>query len=309
MGVSELQRYIPLRWEDQLQVAVLFVGIYLLLRLVKDTAAGSMLRGALTVTFAAVIAATFVIDMLELRVLGELLKHLLNALVFALLIVFQPELRRGLLSLGERRFFGSSSQREDCRHALSQAVATLARARHGALFAIERNNTLPSIVETGVTLDAEAKSELIRSIFWPDSPLHDGGVVIRGTRLVAAGCIFPLAERRDLASRFGTRHRAGLGMSEQSDAVVVIVSEETGTVSIAVEGTLTSLDDPSALLGELERLLHPEVAPGTKARGAEVVQAASDPQTGDDGAGDDPADGETDASDDDSDQGDEEKHP
>lgn len=304
MGVSELQRYIPVRWEDQLQVAVLFVGIYLLLRLVKDTAAGSMLRGALTVTFAAVIAATFVIDMLELRVLGELLKHLLNALVFALLIVFQPELRRGLLSLGERRFFGSTTQREDCRHALSQAVSTLARARHGALFAIERNNTLPSIVETGVTLDAEAKSELIRSVFWPDSPLHDGGVVIRGTRLVAAGCIFPLAERRDLASRFGTRHRAGLGMSEQSDAVVVIVSEETGTVSIAVEGTLTSLDDPSALLGELERLLHPEVAPGTKVRGAEVVQAASDAESADDASDD-----ETDGGADETDEGDQEKHP
>lgn len=296
MGVSELQRYIPLRWEDQVQVFVLFVGIYLLLRVVKDTAAGSMLRGALTVTFAAVIAATFVIDMLELRVLGELLKHLLNALVFALLIVFQPELRRGLLSLGERRFFGSSRQREDCRHALSQAVSTLARARHGALFAIERNNTLPSIVETGVTLDSEAKSELIRSIFWPDSPLHDGGVVIRGTRLVAAGCIFPLAERRDLASRFGTRHRAGLGMSEQSDAVVVIVSEETGTVSIAVEGTLTSLDDPGALLGELDRLLNPEAAPGTKARGIEVVQPADEATTGEEDAADPDEDGTDDES-------------
>lgn len=276
MGVGDWQTWIPMQWQDQLQVFVLFVGIYLLLRLVKDTAAGTMLRGALTLSLVAILAATLVIEALELSVLQQLLKHLVNVLAVGLLIVFQPELRRGLLSLGERRFFGSDRGRDDCRHALTQAVAMLSRTRTGALFAIERNNTLPQIVETGVELDAEARAELIRTIFWRDSPLHDGGVVIRGRRLVAAGCIFPLTERRDLASRFGTRHRAGLGMSEQSDAVVVIVSEETGSVSVAVGGNLNTLDDPAELLGELDHLLDPDTDSPTGLRSGQSMVAADD---------------------------------
>jgi diadenylate cyclase len=130
----------------------------------------------------------------------------------------------------------------------------MSRERRGALFAIERSNTLQHIAATGTQLDAQATPELLAGIFWPGAPLHDGGVVIRGDRIVAAGCIFPLAERRDLDSRLGTRHRAALGLSEESDAVVVTVSEETGRVSVAVGGRLEFVDPPGDIRRVLEEL-------------------------------------------------------
>ncbi len=246
---------LPTTWPDGVQFVVIFLVIYGLLRLVRGTIAASILRGALLMVAAAIVLAAFVLSAFELTVLQAILSQLLNAVIFALIVVFQPELRRGLLSLGEHRFFDRFRARpRSCLDDLARAAVNLSRERHGALFAIERRAALNDIVETGVQIEADARAELLDNIFWPGAPLHDGGVVIRGDRVIAAGCICPLAERRDISSRLGTRHRAGIGMSEQSDAVVVIVSEETGRVSVAVDGEIRPIDPPSDLARILREL-------------------------------------------------------
>ncbi len=247
---------LPTGWSDAVQLATIFLVIYWLLRLVRGTIAASILRGALMMVALGIVLAAFVLEVFELTVLKSILSQLLSVLVFALIVVFQPELRRGLLSLGEHRLFARFRARPTgALDDLTRAVVNLARDRHGALFAVERRTALHHIVATGVPVDAEVRSDLLASIFWPGAPLHDGGAVIRGDRLVAAGCIFPLAERRDLTSRIGTRHRAGIGLSEETDAVVVIVSEETGKVSLAVDGELRAVEQPAELAQVLREVL------------------------------------------------------
>ena len=251
----QIRQILPTQISDLVQIAVIWVVIYLVLRVVRGTIAASILRGAVAVGAFTVVLAAVVLRHFELRVLEQILSALGNAAILALLVVFAPELRRGLLSLGEHRFMQRFKRRQiGCIEDLTRAVVDLSRRRHGALVAIEGSNLLHHIAATGVTLDADARAELFTTIFWPKSPLHDGGVVIRGDRVLAAACIFPLAERRELASTLGTRHRAGLGLSEESDAIVVIVSEETGRVSIAHQGTLHLVDPPSALASVLASL-------------------------------------------------------
>lgn len=275
---------LPTEWTDIVQFVVIFLVIYGLLRVVRGTIAASILRGALLMVAAAGVIGAFVLRVFELTVLQAILSQLLNAVIFALIVVFQPELRRGLLSLGEHRFFDRFRARpRSCLDDLSRAAVNLSRERHGALFAVERRAALNNICETGVEIDAEARAELLANIFWPGAPMHDGGVVIRGDRVVAAGCIFPLAERRDLTSRLGTRHRAGIGLSEQSDAIIVIVSEETGRVSVAVDGEMRPVDPPGDLARILRELTEtpPEPVPSTDDEDDE-----SD-EDGDSAAGDD----------------------
>ena len=247
------RQYVPTDVADWVQFAVLVLAVYYLLRLVRGTIAATLLRGTVILVTLAVFTTSFVLRMFELRVLHSILNTLLGTTALAMLIVFQPELRRALLSLGQHRFFGRFRQRpRGAIDVIARTVQTLSRERRGALFAIERRSGLQHIADTGTRLDAEATPELLASIFWPGSPLHDGGVVVRGERVVAAGCIFPLAERRDLDSRLGTRHRAGIGLSEECDAVVVIVSEETGRVCIASGGEFRFVDPDAELLTELE---------------------------------------------------------
>jgi diadenylate cyclase len=249
------RQYVPSDTADWIQLAVLVCVVYALLRLVRGTIAASILRGTVILVSLAVFTAASVLRFFELRILQSILTTLLGTTAFALLIVFQPELRRALLSLGDHRLFGRLRRKpRGAIDVLARTVQTLSRERRGAIFAVERANALHHIASTGTRLDAEATPELLAGIFWPGAPLHDGGVVIRGDRVAAAGCIFPLAERRDLDSRLGTRHRAGIGLSEECDAVLVIVSEETGRVSIAVGGQLRFLDPETELLPALEEL-------------------------------------------------------
>ncbi len=249
------RQYVPGDAADWFQLAVLVVAVYGLLRLVRGTIAASILRGTFILVSLAVFITAFVLRVFELRVLQSILTSLLSTMVFALLIVFQPEMRRALLSLGQHRLLGRlRPARRGAIDVVAKAVRTLARERRGALIAIERGSALQHIVASGTRLDAEATYELLCGIFWPGAPLHDGGVVVRGDRVVAAGCIFPLAERPDLDSALGTRHRAGIGLSEESDAVVVIVSEETGRVSVAVNGGFRFVDPETELVRILEKL-------------------------------------------------------
>lgn len=249
------RQYIPSDAADWVQFAVLVVVMYALLRLVRGTIAASILRGTFILVSLGVFMAAFVLRLFQLRVLQSILTTLLSTMVFALVIVFQPELRRALLSLGQHRLITRfRRKRRVALDVVAKTVQSLARERRGALIAIERANSLPHVAATGTRLDAEVTPELLAGLFWPGAPLHDGGVVMRGDRIVAAGCIFPLADRRDLDSRLGTRHRAAVGLSEESDAVVVVVSEETGRVSVAVGGELTFVDPETELLAMLERL-------------------------------------------------------
>jgi diadenylate cyclase len=253
-----LRQYLPGDIADWFQLAALVVVVYAVLRLVRGTIAASILRGTFILVTLGVIVAAFILRFFELRVLQSILSTLLGTLVIALLIVFQPELRRALLSLGEHSLLERFRHKpKTCVAVLAKTVVALSRERHGALFAVERRNALHHIVETGTRLDAEATPELLAGIFWPGAPLHDGGVVIRGDRAVAAGCIFPLAERRDIDSRLGTRHRAAIGLSETCDAVVIVVSEETGRVGVAVAGELRFVDPPTAIGPALEELTRP----------------------------------------------------
>jgi len=249
------KQYLPSDTADWVQFVVLVLVVYFLLRLVRGTIAATILRGTLILISIAVFVTAFVLRFYDLRVLQSLLTTLLGTTAIALLVVFQPEIRRALLSLGQHRLLGRFRQKpRGSIDVLAKTVQSLSRERHGALFAVERTNALQHIVATGTTLDAEATPELLNGLFWPGSPLHDGGAVIRGDRVVAAGCIFPLADRRDLDSRLGTRHRAGIGLSEECDAVVVIVSEETGRVSVCSGGEFRFVDPQTELLPALEEL-------------------------------------------------------
>jgi len=182
-----------------------------------------------------------------------------SVLGFALLVIFQPELRRALVRLGEGRLFSLlPSGRHGVTNQIVAAVQTLSREKTGALIAIQREVGLGSYVEGGVHLDAEVSAPLLVTIFHRDTPLHDGAVVIRGDRVVAAGCLFPLTENVDVGSGFGTRHRAAIGVTEESDAIAVVVSEETGTVSFAVRGQITRNVEPAELRMILRSLYTPE---------------------------------------------------
>jgi len=246
---------LPTQFSEFVEIFSIAVLVYLLLRLVRGTMAASILRGAIILVAFGMVVAAFLVTTYDMVVLGKILATLAGVITTALLIVFQPEMRRGLLSLGDYKLMQTWAHDViGCEHEIVRAIEGLVKARHGALFCIERRNALNDIARTGVLLNADANAELLTTIFWPGNPLHDGGVVIRGDRIVAAACILPVTARRDLAVRLGTRHRAGIGLSEESDAIVVIVSEETGQVSIAVEGQLSTVDDLNDLADRLQRM-------------------------------------------------------
>ncbi|MCL6594114.1 MAG: diadenylate cyclase CdaA, partial [Alicyclobacillus sp.] len=186
--------------------------------------------------------------------------------LIAIPIVFQPELRRALEQLGRGGFFGISLNAPDPPEikqsiaAVVKAAQVLSKNKIGALIVLERQTGLSEYIETGTLIEGRMSAELLIHTFIPNTPLHDGAVVVRGNRLVSAGCFLPLTENRDLDKDLGTRHRAAIGVTEQSDAVAVVVSEETGQVSLAVDGVLTRNLQESALFELLETLLMPKRA-------------------------------------------------
>lgn len=235
------------------ELAVIWVVVYLVVRFLKGT------RGARVVWGVAVI---MIIGTLILRIGGSetlerldfLYSNLLAFLAFVLVIVFQPELRRALVRIGEGGWFGKSGlRRARIVEELVASVDYLSRNKIGGLIAIERQVGLKGVVEAGTRLDADVSRQLLNTVFWPGSALHDMGVVIRGDRVVAAGVQFPLAEGDDMAQELGSRHRAAVGLSNEADALVIVVSEETGTISVAERGRLTrgiSVSDLRRVLSE-----------------------------------------------------------
>jgi diadenylate cyclase len=184
------------------------------------------------------LAFVLVSSLLQLKVLQYLLGAFSAFFVLAVLVIFQPELRRMLAELGNLPLFATAHEQRENIEVIIQTVERLADVRIGALIAIEQTIQLQEAVESGITVDCEATPEMLETIFFPNNAIHDGGVILKGDRIAFAACIFPLTQRQDLNKSLGTRHRAAIGLTEETDAVVVVVSEETGAVSYACKGQL-----------------------------------------------------------------------
>ncbi|MCE9614601.1 MAG: diadenylate cyclase CdaA [Lentisphaerae bacterium] len=234
-----------------LQILVLAIGYYYIFLFFRGTRGAQVLVG-FVLTLAILMALTSVFN---LDALNWLLRRVLVFLGVALLVIFQPEIRRALAELGKQPVFAVSQERRTVVDHLVQAVCLLSEHRVGALIAVEREIGTRATQETGTRLDASLVPELLASIFFPHTPLHDGGVIIRGNRIVAASCVFPLSHDMDLHKQLGTRHRAAVGLSEETDAVVVVVSEETGTISVCYRGRLSRGLDRERLKRFLNALL------------------------------------------------------
>lgn len=222
------------------ELLLIGVVVYALLRFLQGTRGATVLQGVVSLVVVGFLVVRVVADSLGLARIQVLYQYFVWAVFLTALVVFQPELRRGLVRLGERRWLRRWLRTsESIVDPIVEAVERLSRQKIGALIAITREVGLTGIAERGVRLDGKVSCELIESIFIPRSPLHDMGVIIQDDRIVSAACQFPLSEA-ELADRtLGSRHRAGLGLSEESDALVIVVSEETGIISLAEAGELT----------------------------------------------------------------------
>jgi diadenylate cyclase len=229
-----LLTWLQYHWRTLVEITLLSVGIYYAITFVRGTRAAPVVTGFLTVLLALALI-TFV---LELRVLETLLLALLPSLAVITFVLFQPELRRMLGQLGNLPFFMSVREQRESIEVIIKAVERLADVRIGMLLAVEQSFSVQEVVESGIVVDCEATPEILETIFFPNNAVHDGGVIMRGDRITHAACIFPLTQREDLSKSLGTRHRAAIGLSEETDAVVVVVSEESGAVSYAYRGTL-----------------------------------------------------------------------
>ena len=262
------QQWAGMRWTDFLDILIVAVLLYKLLPLFRNT---GTLRVALTVI--GIIVVAWLTDVLHLYALNFILNQFVQIGLIALVVLFQPELRRMLDHLGHmkvKNFFGVEKTALDMESLISQTVRAcevMSREKVGALIVFTRDNRLDEQVKTGTTIEAQVSEQLIRNIFFPKAALHDGAMIIRDNKIAAAGCVLPLSESNHLSADLGTRHRAGVGMSEASDAVIIIVSEETGTVSVAVGGMLKRHLAPQTL----ERLLLNELCPNEKEEAKNLV--------------------------------------
>ncbi|MFW6189966.1 MAG: diadenylate cyclase CdaA [Planctomycetota bacterium] len=246
---------LPILTKAVVEVFVIFVFVYAFLRIMEGTRGAGILKGLAIFTGLLAIVVIVLTRRFRMENLHWAITRLGPVVLIPLFILFQPEIRRALIRLGQnplfRMFFRPHGGVTD---ELVRATFSLARDRVGGLIAIEREVGLRSYVEGGVRLDAEVNAELIKTIFWPGTPLHDGAVVIRQQRVAAAGCLFPLTDNPKFSAELGTRHRAGIGVTEESDAASIIISEETGEVSLAVDGTIQRDIDEKSLRRALEEL-------------------------------------------------------
>jgi len=221
-------------WRAALEILILAVVIYYTSRFLRGTRGWPVVIGFVVVLLVLALATTI----LDLKVLRLLLGAFSTFFVFAVLIIFQPELRRLLAELGNLPLFASASEQRESIEVVIQTAERLAEVKIGALIAIEQSIQLLEAVESGVPVDCAATPEMLETIFFPNNAIHDGGVILKGDRIAYAACIFPLTTRTDLNKSLGTRHRAAIGLTEETDAVVIVVSEETGLISHAYKGQL-----------------------------------------------------------------------
>ena len=238
-------------WRSIFEIILLSVGIYYGYLYFRGTRGAKVLTG-LAIVF---LTLTLISTLLNLVVIGWIVRSFSVFLAIALVVIFQPELRRGLAALGGYPIFSLTSEKRETVHDIVEAISQLANKQFGALIAIERDTSIRVYEETGVTLDADFSVELILTIFHPKAALHDGGVIIRNGRIAAAACIFPVSQRETLDRSLGLRHRAGLGITEESDAVAVVVSEETGSISICHRRVIERNFTPETFRQRLSEIL------------------------------------------------------
>ncbi|MBN1406019.1 MAG: diadenylate cyclase CdaA [Candidatus Omnitrophica bacterium] len=234
----EILEYFASIWKPLAEIIALWYLFYLVLLFIKGTRAFQVLKGLAIIFVSMSILAFFITQKMELHILNWIIERLFGIVVIALIILFQPELRQGLAKIGQRGMFSLPVLEQYIIQEIVDVAYLLSKKRTGAIMAIERDASLRIYIESGIGVDGQVTNELINTIFTPNSTLHDGGLVIRADRILAAGCLFPLTDNPHISKRLGTRHRAAIGLTEETDAVVVVVSEETGAMSIAVDGKL-----------------------------------------------------------------------
>ena len=221
-------------WRPALEILILAVLIYYAFRFVRGTRGWPVVIGFVLILLALVLTTTI----LNLQVLRWMLGSASVLIVFGAVVIFQPEIRRMFAELGNLPLFATTSEQREAIEVVIQTAERLAEVRIGALIAIEQSIQLHEAVESGIKVDCDATPEMLETIFFPNNAVHDGGVILKGDRIAYAACIFPLTQRSDLNKSLGTRHRAAIGLSEETDAAIVVVSEETGMVSYAYKGQL-----------------------------------------------------------------------
>lgn len=237
-------------WKYIVEIIILWFLYYMLLVFIQGTRAVQVLKGLILLFLIFIVAQE-----LKLETINWIVTKIFTISIIGFLIIFQPELRRGLARIGQ---FGMFYREKQTLDEIAKAALILAKKKVGALIAIEREIGLKVYIESGISIDSQITSELLNTIFMPNTPLHDGGVVIQGSRIAAAGCLFPLTQNPHISKTMGTRHRAGIGLSEETDAVIVIVSEETSEISIASGGKLVKNIDEKDLAKVLGNIYRPK---------------------------------------------------
>jgi diadenylate cyclase len=234
-----------------MEIAILALLFYFIIRFFRGTPGAHVLFGLIGLITTLIV----VTRVAQLEALNWMLRQLSVYVALALLVIFQPEVRRALAQLGRSHFVWEENDAQYLSNQITRAVEELARQGVGALIAIERDIGTRAIQDTGIQIDARVTAELLATIFTPKTPLHDGGVILSGSRVVAAGCMFPLTQRLDIGHEIGTRHRAAIGMSEETDAVCIVVSEGTGIISFCIRGRMSRHLDGERLRKMLLHLL------------------------------------------------------
>ncbi len=257
--MSEFVTYLDLvSWRDILDIVLVALVIYNLLLLIRGTRAVQILLGILLL-----VGVYYVSRLAELQTLQTTLETFFSVLPLAILVLFQDEIRRALAQFGSRRTWGigQPQQVDSVFHEIVLAATAMSTRRVGALIVLERLEGLKNYVDSGIRLDSVVSYDILLNVFNPATPLHDGAVVIQGDRIAAAACFLPLSKRGELSKEYGTRHRAALGITEETDAIAVVVSEETGRIAVAVEGEFLKDLDSNALRSTLYKYLITDLYP------------------------------------------------
>jgi len=242
-----------IRWQDILDIAIVWYIVYRVMLIIRGTRAAQMLAGIAIIIFAYFAARQF-----ELLTLYWLLNTFLSSIFLIIIIVFQRDIRRALTQVGRTPFTKTYEEMVHSIDELVGAASYMARKRIGALIILERETGLKDYIESGHDIDAHLSRELLVSLFLHESPLHDGGVIVRKDRILTAGCVLPLTKNPYISKHLGTRHRAAIGLSEETDAVIIVVSEERGKISLVQHGAITSDLDEAAVRSRLEAIFVPQ---------------------------------------------------
>ncbi len=240
-------------WKPIVEIAILWFVIYHIILFFEGTRAVQVLRGIIIL-----LLAFFLFQKLGLNILDWLLTKMFTISVIAVLIIFSPEIRQGLARLGQRHLFGPNLREEELDYVLKEickAAQKLSEDKIGALIVIEKHDPLTGYIESGVIIDARVSSDLIQAVFTPNNPLHDGALIVQQGRIAAAGCLLPLSQNQELSRIFGTRHRAALGLAEETDAIAVIVSEERQDMSLVYRGKFYKDFSQRDLCSKIKELL------------------------------------------------------